>query len=123
MMRLAIEAESPFEQRQTDRAHYDGGSSARSIRQHDVGVPVSRAGSIAWAISALRDQGMPSEEIAAILEAADPRLVHRYLELHRERLAEHLVDQRRTVARLERLLAARSIASTARARDTEASGR
>jgi hypothetical protein len=74
----------------------------------------SSSGSIAWAISMLKDQGMPSEEIAKILGADDPVLVSRYLELHRERLDEHLAAQRRTLERLERLLAARSLASPAR---------
>ena len=74
----------------------------------DEGEPRSRSGSIGWAINTLRDQGMPSEEIAAILGADDPVWVRRYLELHRERLEEHLADQRRTLARLERLLALRS---------------
>jgi hypothetical protein len=71
------------------------------------------SGSIAWAISTLRDQGMPSEEIAMILGTAEPLMVHRYLELHRERLEEQLGEQRRTLGRLEELLTARSIEATA----------
>ena len=73
----------------------------------DAGVPVDLDGSIAWAISGLTDQDMPSEEIATLLGTDDPGLIHRLLELHRERLQEHLADQRHTLARLERLLAAR----------------
>jgi DNA-binding transcriptional MerR regulator len=61
---------------------------------------------VAYAICALEDQAMPLEEIAAIVRAHDPELVHRYLELHRERLEERLAGQRRTLDRLERLLVA-----------------
>lgn len=79
--------------------------------------------SIGWTIGALRDQGMPSDEIATILGAGDPELIRRYFELHRERLEEHLADQRRTLARLERLLAARATVATARPQKTKASAR
>lgn len=85
-----------------------------SRRQRDRGLLAgkaerrSRSGSIGWAVNTLRDQGMPSKEIAAILGAHDPEQVRRYLELHRERLEEHLAHQRRVLARLERLLASRS---------------
>jgi len=48
---------------------------------------------------------MPSEEIAALVQAHDPELVRRYLELHRERSEERLADQR-TLDLLERLLIA-----------------
>ena len=58
-----------------------------------------------WAAGVLRSQEMPSEEIRAVLTTDDPQLVHRYLELHRERLEERLADQRRTLAALERVLA------------------
>jgi hypothetical protein len=66
---------------------------------------------------------MPSEEIVAILGADNLELIRRYLELHRERLEEHLADQRRTLPRLERLLAARSIRASARWRKEEVAGR
>jgi hypothetical protein len=49
---------------------------------------------------------MPSEEIATIVRADDPQLVHRYLELHMEGLVERLADERRTLDHLERLLTA-----------------
>jgi hypothetical protein len=78
------------------------------------GLSKSASGSIAWAISTLRDQGMPVREIATILGTGEPVTVHRYLELHRERLEEHLGEQRRTLRRLEELLTARSIEATAR---------
>jgi hypothetical protein len=61
---------------------------------------------VAYAMSALADQAMPSEEIAAMVRAHDPELVRRYLELHRERLEERLADQQRTIDLLERLLIA-----------------
>ena len=52
----------------------------------------------------LVEQGMPVHEVRSILEADDPTTVRHQLELHRERLAERLDEQRRTVDRLERLL-------------------
>jgi hypothetical protein len=67
--------------------------------------PVS-SGSVAYAMSTLEDQAMPSEEIAAMVRAHDPELVRRYLELHRERLEERLACERRTVDQLEGLLIA-----------------
>ena len=60
--------------------------------------------SIAWAADGLRQHDMPPDEIRAVLSADDPELVHRYIELHLERLEERLADQRLTLARLERLL-------------------
>ena len=53
----------------------------------------------------LRRQGMPIEEIRVVLTADDPVVVHRYLELHRERLDERFAEQRRNLASLERSLA------------------
>ncbi|HKZ75685.1 MAG TPA: hypothetical protein VJ259_03380 [Actinomycetota bacterium] len=58
-----------------------------------------------WAAITLRHHDMPSEEIRAILEAEDPEIVRRYLELHGERLEEKVAEQRRTLAFLERFLA------------------
>jgi DNA-binding transcriptional MerR regulator len=52
----------------------------------------------------LIEQGMPVDEVRAVLDAADPMTVRRHLELHRERLAEQLDAQRRAVDRLERVL-------------------
>jgi hypothetical protein len=53
------------------------------------------------AARALRRQRMPLEEIRAMLSADDPMVVHRYLELHRERLDEWVADQRRNLASIE----------------------
>ena len=52
----------------------------------------------------LREQGMPTAELQAILRSDDPVIVRRYLELHRERLEERLAEQVRTLERLERQL-------------------
>ena len=52
----------------------------------------------------LVEQGMPVEEVRSVLDADDPAIVRRHLELHRERLAERLDDQLRAVDRLERCL-------------------
>lgn len=60
--------------------------------------------SLAWAARTLRTHEMPADEIRAILGADDPEVVRRYMELHRERLEERLIDQQRALARLERLL-------------------
>jgi hypothetical protein len=49
---------------------------------------------------------MPEDEIRTIVTTAEPELVRRYLELHRERLEERLAAQRRTLASVERLLSA-----------------
>ncbi len=42
---------------------------------------------------ALRSLEMPREEIRAVTTSTDPELVRRYLELHRERLAERLATR------------------------------
>jgi DNA-binding transcriptional MerR regulator len=52
--------------------------------------------------AALLEQGMPVEEIRSVLDAEDPAVVRRHLELHRERLAERLEYRLRSVDRLER---------------------
>ena len=52
----------------------------------------------------LREQGMPTAELQAILRSDDPVIVRRYLELHRERLEERLAEQVRALERLERQL-------------------
>jgi DNA-binding transcriptional MerR regulator len=54
----------------------------------------------------LRRQGMPRQEIRAVLASEDPLAVRRLLELHDERLGEWLDEQRRLVANIERSLAA-----------------
>jgi hypothetical protein len=62
-------------------------------------------GSRAWAETVLRDQGMPPDELRAVLTTADRELVRRHLQLHLERLEERLVTQQRMVAAIERILA------------------
>ncbi len=59
---------------------------------------------IGWAERTLRTHDMPQDEIRAILTASDPEIVRRYLELHRERLGEHLDDKLRTLDVLEAVL-------------------
>ena len=61
-----------------------------------------------WAERVLARQGMPPEEIDAILATDEPEMVRRYLELHRERLEERLADRLRELEAVEaQLLAAR----------------
>jgi DNA-binding transcriptional MerR regulator len=57
-----------------------------------------------WVERLLRQHGMPPEEIRVILEAGDPEIVRRYLELHRERLHEQLDDRLRALYVLEAFL-------------------
>jgi hypothetical protein len=64
-----------------------------------------------WLVRALSTLGMPLEEIRAVLRARDPVVVARYMQLHRERLAEHLADRIRELEALERTLARRSRAA------------
>jgi DNA-binding transcriptional MerR regulator len=52
----------------------------------------------------LRRQGMPPEEIRAVLAAEDPVVVRRLLELHHERLEERTAEERRQLVSLERSL-------------------
>jgi dihydrofolate reductase len=63
-------------------------------------------GWVTWAAKALREQKMPADEIRAVLTTPDRELIHRYPELHRERLEEGLMAQRRTLTAVERLLVA-----------------
>jgi DNA-binding transcriptional MerR regulator len=54
--------------------------------------------------SRLQQQEMPLKEVVAVLDATDFDVVHRYMELHVERLEERLAEQRRTLAVIENLL-------------------
>jgi hypothetical protein len=78
-------------------------TSGESEGPQDKPVPIGRD-AIALAARTLRRYEMPSEEIGAVLGADNPELVRRYMELHRERLEERLVDQLRALAALERFL-------------------
>jgi hypothetical protein len=53
----------------------------------------------------LAKQGMPPDEIRAVLGADDPRIVRRHLELHRERLEERLNAEQLAVDLVEQVLA------------------
>jgi hypothetical protein len=55
-------------------------------------------------VGILLDLGMPPHEVDAIMATDQPVHVHRYLELHGERLAERLSDQLETLARIEQTL-------------------
>lgn len=59
---------------------------------------------VVWAAEVLRTQRMPAAEIGAVLEAQDAEEIRRRLGLQGERLREHLVEDLRTLARVERLL-------------------
>ena len=67
----------------------------------------------------LRRQGMPPQEIRAVLAANDPLVVRRLLELHRERLEEWLEEQRSLVATIERSLAPDRTRTGARSESAE----
>jgi hypothetical protein len=56
------------------------------------------------AAALLSRQGMPPGDVSAVLETRDPRVIRRHLELHRERLMEQAIDQRRAIDQVERLL-------------------
>ena len=58
----------------------------------------------AEAVRILRSVDMPLDEIRVLLETDDPELVHKQLVAHRERLAERLAAQERTLAYLEALI-------------------
>jgi hypothetical protein len=64
-----------------------------------------RSPSKASVLRALLGQDMPLGEIVALLAADDPATVRRYLELHRERLNEHVAEQLRMLDVVERALA------------------
>jgi hypothetical protein len=70
---------------------------ARSERDHE-------SASVEWAADILRDHRMPRDEIEVVLTTDDPTLVHRHIELHRERLEEWFDIQRRTLAAVEGFL-------------------
>ena len=61
-------------------------------------------GPMSLTVGRLRDLGMPGPEIDEILRTDDPRLIHRYVELHGERLEARLAKQRATLAGIEALL-------------------
>lgn len=56
---------------------------------------------------ALLRQDMPFGEVRAVLDSDDPAIVRRYLELHRERVEEQIVERRRALDMVERTLVER----------------
>jgi hypothetical protein len=71
-----------------------------------VGPGMTRAArdALAFVVRTLFVLDMPSDEISAIVDADQQMLVHRYLELHAERLRERLADQLQILARIEQIL-------------------
>jgi hypothetical protein len=57
-----------------------------------------------WAAHVLQEQGMPAAERHAVIDSDEPRTIQRYLDLHRERLEEWLMDQRAVLECIEVLL-------------------
>jgi effector-binding domain-containing protein len=77
-------------------AHVDPSS---GYRYYDLGQ-ANRAA----AVRILRLVDMPLDEIRAIVEADNTELAHKHLVIHRERLAERLAAQERTLVFLEALI-------------------
>jgi catechol 2,3-dioxygenase-like lactoylglutathione lyase family enzyme len=63
-----------------------------------------RFDAMSWAAHVLREQGMPLLERHAVFGTDDPRTLRQYLDLHRERLEERLMDQRAVLECIEGLL-------------------
>jgi hypothetical protein len=79
----------------------------RSAHAVDHGADPERllaSGSFDWVGMVLRGQGMPPDEIRAVLTTADGELIHRHLELHLERLEERLLAQQGSLVAIERIL-------------------
>ena len=76
-----------------------------AVRRPSVEPEGPDVSSLIRAAALLRESRMPADEIRTIVTTAEPELVHRYLDLHLERLEEWLLDQRRTLASVEELLA------------------
>lgn len=76
----------------------------RTSAEADRGL---RRRSLRLAVTALLDLGMPAAEIGELLQVNDPRIVHRHLALHLERLEERFVEQRTTLVGIEAILSGR----------------
>jgi len=48
---------------------------------------------VSWAAHVLREHGMPSADLRTVLARDDPGTIRRYMDLHRERLEERLMDR------------------------------
>jgi hypothetical protein len=81
--------------------------------------PLVRA-PIASATRRLREQGMPPEEVEAVLDVDEAQVLRRYMELHRERLDERLAAERRALEGVERSLALAILQRTGQAASGEA---
>jgi hypothetical protein len=72
---------------------------------------------IASATRTRADQGMPPEEVEAVLVVEEPEVLRRYMELHREQLEERLAAEWRALAGVERSLALAILERTDHAAD------
>lgn len=79
-------------------------NSTQHLHRSGEGERLTEPPSLRRVEAILRGAGMPSDEIRTVMTRAEPELIHRYLELHLERLEEWLVDQRVSLATAERLL-------------------
>jgi hypothetical protein len=72
-------------------------------------IDMARPGpdTVGWISSVLLRQGMPEDEVRRVLLVDDPETFRRYLELHRERLAERVHDELGRVDLIEQLLTGR----------------
>jgi hypothetical protein len=93
---VTLRSRSPVSQRLTQPRLLYVGTNEEDTKRMD--------GRVVWAAEVLRTQRMPPAEIGAVLEAKDAEDIRRRLELQGERLQERLVDELRTLARVERLL-------------------
>jgi hypothetical protein len=76
----------------------------RARRPRPARVGERAAVRLSWAAHVLREQGMPVPECHAVFGTDDPRTLRRYMDLHRERLEERLMDQRAVLECIEVLL-------------------
>lgn len=75
------------------------------MRSETTPAPMLVVDPIASATQTLREQGMPPEEIEAVLAVEEPQILRRYMELHWERLEERLAAEHRALIGVERFLA------------------
>jgi hypothetical protein len=65
---------------------------------------IARSPRVAWAVSVLREQDMPADELRVVLTTSDRELIRHVLDLHLERLEERLVSQKQDVEAIGRIL-------------------
>jgi hypothetical protein len=67
----------------------------------------TRSRRVAWAVSVLREQDMPADELRVVLTTSDRELIRHLLDLHLERLDERLVSQKQDLEAIGRILGGR----------------